>query len=221
MCGRQGAVREISTVLGRLLAALRRGWAAETGSAGVFVIGAMTVLLAIGFTGALVLGDAVADRRQANTAADASALAAASYCEERLVKAYTQAVAAPDGWEFWGKLGLPVSTYCSGMVSEASAYARANNADLTGFQPDFARLRFTSTVRELSGVEGTSAHHGSSSTATIVPRRGLCVHAGLVGVRTPGGCETHPTLFNPETGEPLRPPAYQHTARALTRLTTP
>ena len=44
-------MREISTVLGRLLAALRRRWAAETGSAGVFVIGAMTVLLAIGFTG--------------------------------------------------------------------------------------------------------------------------------------------------------------------------
>lgn len=181
----------------RRLARMLRGRArtlcdGEDGAMNALLCGMIVLLLAVGMVVIITLGDAVADRRSANSAADAAALAAADYCADRLEDAYRAAVEAPDDESFWAQFGKPVSSYCSGAFEQARAYARSNGATLT----DFTRLsgnRFRASVTNDGQVAGTDLHNGSTATARLTFTSGVCVRNGLLGVEDGlGTCRTSP-----------------------------
>lgn len=204
-----------------LVSCARRVRDDDRGGTAVFLLGGMIVLLVLGTTAMFVLGDAVADRRRANAAADSASLAAASYCGDRLVEAYQQGVSGADGWSFWAPFGKPVSMYCAGSALEAANYASQNGSVLTSMTPNFVALRFKAGVRENTGVDRTTAHETSVVAAKLTPKQGLCVSGGLLGIQAEGRCQLFPTKFKPKTNEPLRPIGYSPIARVSTRLVRP
>lgn len=195
----------------------RRLRADEEGAISVFMVGVIVVLVTIGFAAMLILGSAIADRRTANTSADAAALAAASYCGDKLVEEYEDALRETDDVLFWSHFGKPVSTYCSGLVAEASTYANANNADLTGFRSDFSTLVFTSHTRVKTPVHDTSSHEQSKAYAKLTVKRGVCVRNSKLGVRDGAQCLTKPKVGS----DNKRPTSLSPTATYKTRLTAP
>lgn len=217
--GLAGRAGDITAVVRRWRRSMAVRLRDEQGGTALFLIGAMIGLLAIGFTAVVVLGDAVSDRRQANTSSDSAALAGASYCADQLVRVYETAVSSSNGYMFWAPFGMPVAGYCSGLSLQAASYASKNGSHLTSFRPNYITLTFRATVRETTGVEDTKAHQTSGATATLKPTEGFCVSGGMLGIDAEGWCQTFPTKFNPETGEPLPPVVYSSTASADTRLT--
>lgn len=184
----------------------------------VFLVGAIIVICVIAVSAIFLLGDANADRRNADTAADAAALAAADSCADALEQAYSTAMKAKDGWEFWAVFGKPVSFYCTGSSSAASRYAKENDATIKGYAV-LVSNKFRVSVRMDDTVEKTDIRATATSVAQMNFRSGACVSGGMLGIKDGGVCQTVPTKFNPGTGEPLRPVVYSPTARISTRLT--
>lgn len=189
----------------------------EHGAVNVVLVGALVIVMTVAVAVIVPIGHSIAERRSATTAADAAALAGADYCADRLEDAYADAVSASDGWQFWAQFGKPVSFYCSGASLEAQQFASANDADLTGFHM-LSGLRFRADASRRTQVEQVGVHMSSRATARMEMRTGACVSGGLLGVRSGLSCETVPTMFNPETGEPLRPLIYSPFARIDTEL---
>ena len=212
--------RRLARVLRGRARTLRDG---EGGAMNALLCGMIVLLLAVGMVVIIILGDAVADRRSANSAADAAALAAADYCADRLEDTYRAAVEAPDDESFWAQFGKPVSSYCSGAFEQARAYARSNGATLT----DFTRLsgnRFRASVTNDGQVAGTDLHNGSTATARLTFTSGVCVRNGLLGVEDGRGtCRTSPgggrgRGSNGGATAPARPSRYPATAVVDTEL---
>ncbi|MCL3777069.1 MULTISPECIES: hypothetical protein [unclassified Actinomyces] len=227
----------VPTRLRPLAAALcdERG-AAVSGLIAVMAIG----LLSVGVVVMLMVGDAVAERRSVNTAADAAALAAADHCADQLEDAYRRAVLAEDPAGFWAELGQPVSTYCSrsGIEHAVTSYAAANNATVTDIDV-LPGLRFRVEARSNDTVYGTDLHNSSMATAQLDLASGACVSDGLLGVKDGRVCRTEPEEVEPaedapggsspepsESAAPTEPPqpplprTYTTRARIDTRLVT-
>ncbi len=163
----------------------------DCGAINIFLVGVLTALLTIGMIIIIPLGDAIADRRNANTASDAAALAAAGYCADRIEDAYADAVRAEDAESFWSYFGRPVFSYCSGASSQARQYARSNDAKLTAYS-QLSRLRFQVSVRMEDEIADTGLQSKSTATAQMTLERGVCVSGGLLGVSVDGACYTSP-----------------------------
>ena len=198
----------------------------------VMIIG----LLSIGLVGMLILGDAVAERRSANTAADAAALAAADYCADSLEEAYRRAVRAPDAEGFWAEFGHPVSHYCTagGVTQAVNRYASPNGATVTGIDI-LSGFRFRVEARRNDTVNETELHNSSIATARMDFVSGVCVRNGLVGVKDGSVCRTEPEEPEPAPSgnpsadpsptptappQPPMPKAHASSARIDTRLVT-
>ncbi|SDN10261.1 hypothetical protein SAMN04487766_11366 [Actinomyces ruminicola] len=163
----------------------------ERGAINIFLIGVLTALLTIGMIIIIPLGDAIADRRNANTASDAAALAAAGYCADRIEAAYEDALEATDAETFWGYFGKPVFSYCSGASTQASKYASSNDATLTSYS-QLSGLRFQVSVRMDDEIAETGLQSTSTATAKMTFEQGACVSRGLLGVSVNGSCYTAP-----------------------------
>lgn len=137
------------------------------------------------------LGDAIADRRNSNTASDSAALAAAGYCADKLEDAYGKAIRASDGKGFWEQFGKPVSFYCEGASQEAARYARDNGATLTALVAQ-APLRYSVSVEMNDEVGDTGLHSPSKASAELSLTKGLCLKNNRIGVRAEGRCMTSP-----------------------------
>lgn len=174
----------------------------EHGSTSIVFVGMIFFMIVVTLVLALFLGDAVADRRNANTASDSAALAGAGYCADKIEVNYKSALAAPDGPSFWMHFGRPIYDYCRGASSEALSYARKNNATLTDFKP-LPRTRYRATVRMNDSVEDSSWKLTSKATAQITMRKGTCVKAGLLGLRADGRCLTSPADLGGKTDRPV------------------
>ena len=189
----------------------------ERGAVKVVLVGALVVVMTIAFAVIVPLGHGLAERRSATMAADAAALGAADYCADRLERAYQTAMRSVDGWGFWAQFGKPVSSYCAGSAGQAQRFATSNGSSLTSFNM-MTGLRFRASVRRHEEVAEIGSHATSRATAKMDMRTGACVSGGLFGIRSGGTCQTFPTKFNPETGEPLRPVTYSPIARIDTEL---
>lgn len=186
----------------------------EHGSTSIFFVGVVFSMIVVALVLALFLGDAVADRRDANTASDSAALAGASYCADRIEANYNNALATHDGPSFWTHFGRPVNDYCRGALSEASSYAKKNDATLTDFRPLIGG-RYRATVRMNDSVENSSWKLTSKATAQIVMSKGSCVKAGLLGLRAEGRCLTSPA---DRGGKTDRPPLIERKASISVKL---
>ena len=148
----------------------------------------IVVILAIGLVIIFPVGDSIADRRNANTAADSAALAGAGYCADKLEAAYERA----NGKLFWNEFGKPVASYCRGMVWEASRYASKNNASLTSFSV-LNRSRFQASVKLADNIADTDLKSNSKAIAEVVPSKGVCIKNNKLGVQLGSWCQTTPT----------------------------
>ncbi|CED90378.1 pilus assembly protein TadG-related protein [Actinomyces succiniciruminis] len=174
----------------------------ECGAINVFLVGALAVMLAVGMIIIIPLGDAIADRRNANTASDAAALAAAGYCADRIEATYEDALLATDAETFWSYFGKPVFSYCSGASTQASQYASSNDATLTSYN-QLSGLRFQASVRMDDEIAETGLQSTSTATAEMNFEQGVCVSGGLLGVSFDGACYTRPGVgFGLDTNTP-------------------
>ncbi|MBE6482325.1 MAG: hypothetical protein E7Z94_08155 [Actinomyces ruminicola] len=176
--------------VGQLRSRLRRD---DCGAINIFLVGVLTVLLTIGMIVIIPLGDAIADRRNANTASDAAALAAAGYCADRIEDAYEDALESTDAETFWGYFGKPIFSYCSGASTQATRYASSNDATLTSYS-QLSGLRFQVSVRMDDEIAETRLQSTSTATAKMTLEQGVCVSRGLLGVSVNGSCYTAPGL---------------------------
>ena len=174
----------------------------ERGATSIMFVGIIFFLIVVALVLALFLGDAVADRRNGNTASDSAALAGAGYCADKIEANYKEALVAPDGPTFWAHFGRPVSQYCGGAAVEASSYANRNGATLTSYVP-LSGLRYRATVRMKDPVEDSSWKLTSKATAQISMSRGTCVKHGLLGVAAEGRCLTSPAARGGNTNRPV------------------
>ncbi|SDN29714.1 hypothetical protein SAMN05216355_101625 [Actinomyces ruminicola] len=174
--------------LRRLDSRLRDG---ERGAVNIFLVSVLVALLTVGMIIIIPLGDAIADRRNANTASDAAALAAAGYCADRLEDVYEDALEATDAETFWSYFGKPVFSYCSGASTQATRYASSNDATLTSYS-QLSGLRFQVSVRMDDEIAETGLQSTSTATAKMTFEQGVCVSRGLLGVSVNGSCYTAP-----------------------------
>ncbi len=171
---------------------MRYSRANEQGAISMLFVCVIVVILAIGLVIIFPVGDSIADRRNANTAADSAALAGAGYCADKLEAAYERAKYAPNGKLFWNEFGKPVASYCRGMVWEASRYASKNNASLTSFSV-LNRSRFQASVKLADNIADTDLKSNSKAIAEVVPSKGVCIKNNKLGVQLGSWCQTTPT----------------------------
>lgn len=180
----------------RVMAADEQGSVLPYTVAGAFVI----VLVALGLmTG---LGSVVLERRNASTAADAAALAAAEQWAESLESVYEDAAGAGSAGELWDGIGSAAGPF-AGLTArhEADRYAGLNDATITSYKVNATRGTVTVSVRSNSTVSGTDEHMTATATAELVFDEGLCLKAGRVGLRISGRCY----LSAPSTGPTAAP----------------
>lgn len=162
----------------------------EDGAAATYLAGALTVVLVIAFALMLPLGDAAADRRTANTGADAAALAAADSCIDHIEDAVDAASLETAAAGFWSHFSSPISVMCADSSAVARHYASLNGTTLTGASSNTRLLTFSTSVSENSGVARTTAYETSDAEAEIVMDSGVCTEMGFVGVTVAGICVT-------------------------------
>ncbi|MFI8525564.1 pilus assembly protein TadG-related protein [Promicromonospora sukumoe] len=158
----------------------------------------MTIPVAVGMLTAAVLviamfGSATNDRREAGTAADAAALAAAQEWDDRLGLLPALHLLTGERSAFWDLLGealLDPGTEDE-MYAAAQQYAESNGAELVGLDIDVSTLRVTAEVRHQQLVPGTEIGSAASATAGIRLSGGLCLDGGL-GWMIDGECVTEP-----------------------------
>lgn len=164
----------------------------ERGAISLFFVCVILVLLVIGLVIIFPVGDSIADRRNANTAADSAALAGAGYCADKLETTYERARNAPDGKLFWSEFGKPIASYCQGMAWEASRYAKKNDASLTSFSV-LNKSRFQASVKLSDKIADTDLKSNSKAIAELVPSKGVCIKNDKLGVQLGSWCQTTPT----------------------------
>lgn len=209
--GGAGLVRRLRRAGGRShVPGLRHRFAGnERGSilpytvAGAFII----VLVAVGLmTG---LGSVILERRNASTAADAAALAAAEQWAESLESVYKDASGAGSAAELWDGIGVAAGPF-AGLAArhEADKYAALNDATITSYKVNAAKGTITVSVKSNSTVSGTDERMTATATAELVFDKGLCLKTGRVGLRMDGKC----LLSAPSSGSPSVPsePAVPH-----------
>lgn len=156
----------------------------------------MTIPVAVGMLTAAVLviamfGSATNDRREAGTAADAAALAAAQEWDDRLGLLPALHLLTGERSAFWDLLGealLDPGTRDE-MYAAAQEYAESNGAELVDLDIDVSSLRVTAEVRHQQLVPGTEIGSVASATAGIRLSGGLCLDGGL-GWMIDGECVT-------------------------------
>lgn len=158
----------------------------------------MTIPVAVGMLTAAVLviamfGSATNDRREAGTAADAAALAAAQEWDDRLGLLPALHLLGGERSAFWELLeeALLGPGTEDEMYEAAREYAERNGAELVDLDVDDERLRVTAVVRHHEVVPGTGIASEARATAGIRLSGGLCLDGGL-GWMIDGECVTEP-----------------------------
>ncbi|MCL2850065.1 MAG: pilus assembly protein TadG-related protein [Micrococcales bacterium] len=167
----------------------------DRGAANLMIIPAIMGLLIVTLLVIRNIGSATDDSRQARTAADAAALAAAKVWSDNMERDFDAATGAGEGDDVSVSSfrGSQMSSYLTGAAAAASAYAAANNAYLVGApQFDTTTGTVTVTVRNTDTVPDTGQRMEHSATAQVKfpPTSGACVTRGTLGYRTGRLCDT-------------------------------
>lgn len=167
----------------------------ERGSMHVLTIPVAVAMLTAAVLVITMLGSATNDRRQAGTAADAAALAAAQEWNEHLGLLHGLHLGIPGPEGFWGiaEQALLGEDLEEEMNEAARAYAERNGAELVeDVAVDPERLEVTARVRHDESVPGTEIRSEATATAGITLRGGLCVGDDGLGWLIDGLCLTEP-----------------------------
>lgn len=171
--------------------ARRGGPGSERGSILPYVSVACAVLATVALALMTGLGDVTLRRRDATTAADAAALAAAEAWADSIESMYDDAYGADDEDGLWGAAGSGIGSFAgSGARSAAQRYASRNGATLTSLSIDSARRQVTVSVETDTPVEATGETMSASATAEVVLEEGACLSGGKVGFDIGGTCVT-------------------------------
>ncbi|WP_423461793.1 pilus assembly protein TadG-related protein [Promicromonospora sp. MS192] len=159
----------------------------------------MTIPITVGLLSAAILvitmvGSATDDRREAGTAADAAALAAAQKWDERLGALHGLHL-LPGGFaDFWGIIEevLLDVVVLDEMRTAAEAYAETNGAELVDLDFDTDTLEVFVEVRHQDEVPVAELRSTAQATAQIRLNGGLCQNDGGLGWMIDGECVTKP-----------------------------
>lgn len=163
----------------------------DRGAANMLAIPATAALVAVAVLIVTMLGSATADSRDARTAADAAALAAAEAWRAPLGAEFSRASSSRDPLVFWSFPGTDVGSFSSGAVSAAAArYARANDAELVSVDVDAGNASVTVRVRHRDVVPETGKRLEQTATAQLVLRSGACRSGRTLGYLIRGRCLT-------------------------------
>ncbi|WP_180342440.1 pilus assembly protein TadG-related protein [Actinomyces wuliandei] len=169
----------------------RGGPGSERGSILPYVSVACAVLATVALALMTGLGDVTLHRRDATTAADAAALAAAQAWADSIESMYDDAYGADDDDGLWGAAGSGIGSFAgAGVRGAASRYASRNGATLTSLSIDSTRRQVTVSVETDTPVEATGETMTASATAEVVLEEGACLSGGKVGFDIGGTCVT-------------------------------
>ncbi|MFI6424195.1 pilus assembly protein TadG-related protein [Promicromonospora sp. NPDC050880] len=177
-----------------LLARRQRDDDRERGSMHVMALPITVGLLSAAILVIAMVGSATDDRREAGTAADAAALAAAQTWDERLGALHGLHL-LPGGFaDFWGIIEevLLDAVVADEMRTAAEAYAEANGADLVRFDYDAEHLEVFVEVRHQDQVPVARIRSTAQATAQIRLDGGLCRDGTSLGWMIDGECVTEP-----------------------------
>lgn len=164
----------------------------ERGSMHVMTIPAAVGLLTVAVLVITMVGSATNDRRQAGTAADAAALAAAQEWDDHLGFLHGLHLMAGDRGNFWGLLEeIPLTAGVEReMYAAAQEYAVRNGAELVGMDVDPEQLRVSVRIRHEDEVPVTETRAAAGATAQIRLDGGLCLDGGGLGWVIDDECAT-------------------------------
>lgn len=173
---------------------LRFSLESERGAASLFLIPTVSLLVIASLTVIVMLGSATNNRRSADTAADAAALAAGKVWKDTLHGKFSSALSATEGHDFWGLVGtsLAYGLPYDAMKSAAADYAYRNDAELVSFTVDEYRAAIQVKVRHIDSRATGSKDIYSTAEGSLLFRSGLCNEWGKIGFKINGSCVTSP-----------------------------
>jgi len=171
----------------RHIIANERGTMLPYAVAGIFIITLIGYML-IGY-----LGEGYDENRQAKTAADAAALAAAKAWGQQLETEYTKALTSKSQPEFWSHFGHPLSQTKGAANTKAAEYAKNNNATIMSVNYDSRTATVEVTVKGDDQIKDTGKKAEATAAATVVFESGVCNSNGNLGFSIKGVCIDSPT----------------------------
>lgn len=164
----------------------------DQGAANLLIIPAVMCLVALTLLLIRTLGSATGDSRQAQTAADAAALAAVHAWSDSIENSFDMATASGTETGFWGFVnglqGRPLQDFADASVcGAAKSFANQNGGQLVYCQLNVGAGTVTVKVRDLSSVPETGQQVTHEATAALQPVSGVCVSGSSIGYRTTGG----------------------------------
>lgn len=178
----------------RHIAADEKGTMLPYAVAGTFIITLVGYML-IGY-----LGEGYDESRQAKTAADAAALAAADAWGKHLETEYTKAFTSKSQPEFWSHFGRPLAQTKGEANIKAGEYAKNNDATVTSVDYDSRTATVKVTVRGNDQVKDTGKKAEATAAATVVFESGVCNSDGKLGFSLKGACIDSPTSIKLPNG---------------------
>jgi len=164
----------------------------DRGAAAMFLVPTVAFLVAGALAVIVIMGGATNNRRSADTAADAAALAAGKVWKDTLHGKFTTALASADSSAFWGLAGSSIATGLpySEMQAAAAEYAQRNDAHLVDLQVDqqHASVRVNVQHNDPGAADGKEIR--SMAESALLFRSGLCNSWGVLGYKINGVCVT-------------------------------
>lgn len=155
----------------------------ERGSMHVMTIPVAVGLLTVATLVITMMGSATNDRRQAGTAADAAAIAAAQAWDDHLGGIHGLHRLSGDRGAFWGLFEEILLTVVveREMYVAAEEYAERNGAELVDMDVDPDRLQVSVRVRHEDEVPVAETRAEAGATAQIRLQGGLCLGGDGLG----------------------------------------
>lgn len=168
---------------------------AERGGVALVTIPVVALLLTGTMLAITMLGSFSSNQRDAQTAADAAALAAVQEWDRLLEDHYDEYSAATSLTGFWGVVAPAVGQGWNPAIrAAAEEFAARNDARITHFSVDPLRQTVTVEVEHLRDVARTSSRMRAEAEAgvNVGQNSGLCIQGGQIGWRIGGACYTSP-----------------------------
>lgn len=164
----------------------------DRGSMLPYVVFGIFLVVLIGYMLIRYLGDAYDESREAKTASDAAALAAAEAWAEALEEEYTDALTSTNEVEFWSHFGRPLTQTKDKADTDAAEYAGNNDATITSITYDTRTATVKVSVRGNDQIQDSGRRAEATASAQVVFEKGICNSEGMLGVSVGGACATSP-----------------------------
>lgn len=167
----------------------------ERGGVALVTIPVVALLLTGAVLAISMLGSFSSNQRDAQTAADAAALAAVQEWDRLLEGHYDEHSAATSFSSFWSVIAPANGQGWNPAIrAAAEEFAARNDARITHFSVDPIQQTVTVEVEHLRTVAKTSSRMRAEAEAgvNVGQNSGLCIQGGQIGWRIGGTCYTNP-----------------------------